>query len=94
METQQKQMEEELDIDNEQLDKMKQKLESFSKTTDKNKKLSESVDLDQSKLEGKLNAEVEAKQRVISAIHKRKISMNDSCTSMFLNENESEKSLN
>lgn len=72
----------ELKSETDQLNQLKTKLSSYSKNLHRNKHLSESVDLDQSRLEGFLNAEVEAKQELMSVLHKRRRTMNNSRISL------------
>lgn len=55
-----------------QVDKLKEKLSTYSSSYNKNKELSESVNLGQSRLENVLNYEKETKQELLCEVNQRK----------------------
>lgn len=99
----------EIQLNNEmvQLNDLKSNLSKFTQSFKHNKKLSESVNLDQSRLETVLTSEMEIKQELVSKIHRHKQSINESKLSnsrlnvsqkfinaSVINDDESEKSFN
>lgn len=67
-----KQLTEEMHNDSKEISKLKDKLSTYSNTFIRNKRLSDSVDLDQSKLESFLNFEKETKQELLSEVNQKK----------------------
>lgn len=67
-----KHLEVELEIETKELNTLKEKLTTYSTSFRKNKRLSESVDLDHSRLESFLNIEKETKQDLLNEVNKRK----------------------
>ena len=67
-----KQLTEEMHNDSKEISKLKEKLSTYSSSFIRNKRLSDSVDLDQSKLESFLNYEKETKQELLSEVNEKK----------------------
>ena len=69
------QIREEISTEEKEVKGLRSRLSSYSNSYIKNKKLSESVDLDQSRLESFLNTEKEAKQELLSEVNQQKMSL-------------------
>ena len=71
-EVQKRQLISELDCELKEIDKIKQKLDNHSSAFIRNKRLSDSVNMDQSRLESFLSMEKETKQELLSVVNMKK----------------------